>query len=203
MEPLTRVSQRCRRFGLLPVLATVAAAILAMAALLSGYNMITAPIGSLETPAPTVTFSPSPTTEPTATATVEPTPVPGGVPVEVTERAELPACGHEVVEGPEGYLYVVYNLEARECFLAAYEAGEPAEFIADGLALPEGGRVQTIYRLLPSGEIELFTDTTQDPMGSGGWYRSVCLSIREVEQDPTGVPMFIADECDESVVISG
>lgn len=204
------VSQRTTRFGVLPALATVAGAVLAVVVLLSGYNMITAPIGSLETPAPTVTMSPfptslSPTTEPTATATVEPTPLPGGVPVEVTERAELPSCGHEVVQRTvqaDGTWIDVYDVEARECFLAAYEAGEPAEFITDGLTV-EGGRFQTIYRLLPSGELEIFVDSTQDPLSTPGWTRMVCLSIREVDHYGTGVPGFIGDECDEPVFISG
>lgn len=211
------------RLGLLPIIATVAAALLVIAVLLSGYNLLTAPIGSQETPTPTRTptptqspiptltpsptqtpapsgtSSPSPASEPPATATSEPTPVSGGVPVEVAERTVLPPCGHEVVERTPNVVDY-YDAEVRDCFLAAYVAETPAEFSSDTLT-PEGGRIHTIYRLLPSGEVEIFVDWTQDPLATPEWTRTICLSVREIDQDPNGVPIFIGDECDEPIVI--
>lgn len=181
--------------GLAPILGIVAAAILALAVVVAGYQMITAPVGSLETPSPTP--SASPTTEPTPKVSVEPSTVP--VPAEVADRAELPSCGQDVVERTtEGDLH---EAEATECFLAAYEAGEPAEFISDS-PTPEGGRIRTIYRLLPSGEVEIFHDPTQDPLSTPEWTRTTCRSIRQIDQDPNGVPILIGDDCDEPVVIS-
>lgn len=131
------------------------------------------------------------------TASGEPSGVP--IPVEFTDRVELPSCGHEVVERTtQGDLH---DAEATECFLAAYEAEEPAEFISDSLT-PESGRIRTIYRLLASGEVEIFLDTTQDPLSTPEWTRTMCLSIRRIDEDPNGVPIFMGDECDQPTVIS-
>jgi hypothetical protein len=189
--------------ALVLVISTVVAAVIAVAVVVAGYQMITSPVGSLETPSPTPgtsatpSASPTPTTEPTPTVSVDPSVVP--TPAEFLERAELPACGQEVVERTiEGDLH---DAEATECFLAAYEAGEPAEFISDS-PTPEGGRIRTIYRLLPSGEVEVFYDPTQDPLSTPEWTRTTCRSIREIDQDPNGVPILIGDECDEPAVIS-
>lgn len=200
--------------GPLPILGTVAAAILAVAVVLAGYQMITAPVGSLQTPSPTPSVSPmpsplgtetpstetpstSPTTEPTPTVSVEPSGVP--IPAEFTERTELPSCGHEVVERtPEGDFH---DAEATACFLAAYEAGEPAEFISESLT-PETGRITTVFRVLSPGEIEIFRDSTQDPLSTPEWTRASCDSIREIDQDPNGVPILIGDQCGDPVVLS-
>jgi hypothetical protein len=121
------------------------------------------------------------------------------IPVEFTERAELPSCGREVVERTrEGDLHVA---QATACFLAASEAGEPAEFTSDS-PTPEGGRITTVFRMLGPGEIEIFIDTTRDPLSTPAWTRTMCRSIRQIDQDPNGVPILIGDECDEPVVIS-
>jgi len=195
--------------GLVRMLGTVAAAIFAVVVVLAGYEMLTAPVGSLPTPSPTPSASPapsalatetpstSPMTEPTPTFSVEPSGVP--IPAEFTDRTELPSCGHEVVERTaEGDLH---DAEATACFLAAYEAGEPAEFISDS-PTPETGRITTVFRVLGPGEIEIFRDTTQDPLSTPEWTRTMCGSIREIDQDPNGVPILIGDGCDEPVVLS-
>lgn len=133
----------------------------------------------------------------TPTASVEPSEV--TTPAEFTERTELPSCGHEIVERtPEGDFH---DAEATACFLAAYEAGEPAEFSSESLTV-EGGRVTTIFRVLGPGEIEIFRDTTQDPLSTPGWTWTKCDSIREIDQDPNGVPILIGDECEPPVLLS-
>lgn len=203
--PPTRTSST----GPVLILATVAAAILVVAVVLAGYQMITAPVGSLQTPSPTPsasptpsplateTPSPSPTVEPAPTASADPSGVP--IPAEFTERTELPSCGHDVVERTtEGDLH---DAEATACFLAAYEAGEPAEFISDS-PTPEAGRITTVFRVLGPGEIEIFVDTTQDPLSTPAWTRMICGSILEIDEDPNGVPILVGDECDEPVVLS-
>jgi hypothetical protein len=199
--------------ALVPIVGTVAAAILTVAVVIAGYQMITAPVGSLETSSPTPSASPmpsevtteppsptptpSPVTSPAPTATTEPSGVP--VPSEFTNRTELPSCGHEVVERTfEGDFH---DAEATACFLAAYEAGEPAEFISESLT-PETGRITTVFRVLGPGQIEIFRDSTQDPLSTPEWTRTMCDSIREIDQDPNGVPILIGDECDEPVVLS-
>jgi hypothetical protein len=71
------------------------------------------------------------------------------VPAVVAEREELPWCGHEiVVRQPEGDYF---DAGVRACFLEAYDAGEPAEFVSDGLTV-EGGRWRTIFRSTGGGE---------------------------------------------------
>jgi len=122
------------------------------------------------------------------------------IPAEFVERTELPSCGHEVVERtPEGDLH---DAEATACFLKAYEAGEPAELISESLTV-EGGRITTVFRVLGPGEIEIFRDSTQDPLSTPEWTRTRCEAIREIAQDPNGVPILIGDRCDEPEVLSG
>ena len=137
----------------------------------------------------------TPSASPTASA--EPNDVP--IPAEFTERTELPSCGHEVVERtPEGDFH---DAEATACFLAAYEAGDPAEFISESRTV-EGGRITTVFRILGPGQIEIFADSTQDFFSTHGWTRTVCDSILEIAQDPNGVPILIGDQCEEPVVLS-
>lgn len=150
-------------------------------------------------PSPSIPPSPTPPAS-TPSRPLDPTPIPTDGPPEVRERAPLPSCGHEVVERtPQGDLY---DAEVRRCFLDAITAGEPAEFVTDGLTV-EGGHVRSIYRHLRPGEIEVFVDWTQDPLGPGGWTRNVCRSIRIHDEDPNGVPIFTGDDCDEGEAIGG
>ena len=126
---------------------------------------------------PTTSAQAAETPSATSTASAEPTEAP--IPTEFSERIDLPSCGHEVVERtPEGDLH---DADATACFLAAYEAGEPAEFISETLT-PETGRITTIFRVLGPGEIEIFRDTTQDPLSTPGWTRTMWTpSARSIE----------------------
>jgi len=121
-------------------------------------------------------------------------------PDEVRNRSELPFCGHEVVQRTaDGDLY---DAEARICFWSAHEAGQPAEFISEGLTV-EGGRITQIWRLLPSGGLEIFTDATQDPLSTPEWIRTRCDGLVDIgREDPEGARLFQGDRCDEPVVIS-
>lgn len=129
-------------------------------------------------------------------------PDPSGVrtPDEVRNRSELPFCGHEVIERTgEGDLY---DAEVRTCFWDAHQAGEPAEFISEGLTV-EGGRITQIWRLLPSGGLEIFTDATQDPLSTPEWTRTRCAGLVDIgREDSEGARLFHGDRCDESEAIS-
>ena len=152
-------------------------------------------LAASSSPTASVRATETPSASPTASA--EPTEVP--IPAEFTERTELPLCGHEIVERTaEGDFH---DAEATACFLAAYEAGDPAEFISETLT-PETGRITTIFRVLGPGEIEIFRDTTQDPLSTPGWTRTMCDAIREIDRDPNGVPILIGDECEEPEELS-
>jgi hypothetical protein len=122
------------------------------------------------------------------------------VPAVVAERAELPWCGHEIVaRQPEGDYF---DAGVRACFLEAYDAGEPAEFVSDGLTV-EGGRWRTIFRSTGGGDVEVYHDSTADPLATPGWSRLRCTSIRQSGTDPAGVPIFWEDECTEPESLAG
>ena len=153
-------------------------------------------------PSPSSATTPgtTPTARESASAVAGATPMPVDGPPEVRNRTPLPSCGHEVVERIEFVDH--YDAQVRECFLTAYNAGEPAEFVTDALTV-EGGRSRAIYRYLSSGAIEIFVDSTGDPLATPGWVRVLCRSIRVVHEDPAGVPFFVGDECDEPVALEG
>jgi hypothetical protein len=122
------------------------------------------------------------------------------VPEVVAGRPELPWCGHEIVERQAEGDY--YDAAVRACFLDAYEAGEPAEFVSDGLTV-EGGRWRTIFRSTGGGEVEVYHDSTADPLATPGWSRLQCTSILQSGTDPAGVPIFWEDECSEPESVAG
>ena len=203
------------RPGLLMAIATVAGAVVVVALLLSAYRATFLPVGIDGSPppsmmpsdnaspaSPTTTPSPAPTlsAEEIASASAGATPMAIEGPPDVRNRTGLPWCGHEVVERVEFADY--YDAEVRNCFLEAYEAGEPAEFVTDGLTV-EGGQARSIYRHLASGEVEIFTDFTRDPLATPGWVRTMCRSIRIDHEDPAGVPFFVGDQCEEPTPLEG
>ncbi len=205
LAAIDSVQVRRSQFPLLPVLGTMATAVLLVAVAFSALDL-SAPTGSMPTPTPIPspvqsTASPSPLESPSADPTLAPTADATLVPVpqEVVNRSELPSCGAEVVErtGPGD----VFDADVRDCFWNAYGAGEAAEFTSDVLSV-EGGRIQRIYRLLPTGELEVFTDSTQDPLSTPEWTRQLCDGLREVESDPAGTVLFEAEGCDDLDVIS-
>jgi len=122
-------------------------------------------------------------------------------PDDVRNRSELPFCGHEVVERTvEGG--DLYDAEARACFWAAHEGGEPAELISEGLTV-EGGRITQIWRLLPSGALEIFTDATQDPLSTPEWTRVRCASLVDAGREASdGAGLFQGENCEDPEVIS-
>lgn len=148
---------------------------------------------SVETTTPTVS-SPSPS-EPDSGLRL-----PILVPAEVADRAELPWCGHEVVERTRNG--DLYSGTIRDCFITAYEAGAPAEFVSDGSTI-EGDRIREIYRTRAGGGLEVFIDSTADTFGSGGWTRTRCARIRPGFPDPTGVPSNLGlEDCGQPVVVA-
>lgn len=151
-----------------------------------------------------VTPSPSepPTSQPTATLAPPPPPVarPLVLPEAIAARSELPFCGHETVNRqPDGDYY---DRDAWACFRGAQEAGQAAEVIRDSLTV-EAGSIREIFRLLPSGEIEWYMDTTQDPLSAGNWTRVICESLAQFGEDPRGVPIMLPDECGTGEIIVG
>jgi hypothetical protein len=114
------------------------------------------------------------------------------LPAFITQRSELPWCGHERVDRRADGDF--YDPTVRECFTEAYEAGEPAEFVTDGYTV-EGGRTRSIYRALGDGAIEINTDSSGDPFGTTSWSQTRCTSLDEIGTDPAGVPIFIGGDC--------
>lgn len=92
---------------------------------------------------------------------------PSGQPDWIVNRNPLRSCGEEMVERGDT------DVEARQCLLDAFRAGEGAELIT---TQPSGqdGRVTRYLRVHENGTIEIFTDATQDPTGSGAWERETC-----------------------------
>jgi hypothetical protein len=121
--------------------------------------------------------------------------LPSGQPEWVTNRKPLPACGEEtVVRGDT-------NLEARQCLYDAYVAGADAELISTE-AITEGRRITRYMRVHSNGTIEMFTDATGDPLGSGGWERETCgqlLSAEEV-RDVWVEEVFIILDCEAEAI---
>ena len=147
-------------------------------------------------PTPTTTASPSAPIEPSSTPVARPV----ILPAEIAARQALPLCGHETVNRqPEGDFY---DRDAWDCFLDAREAGEAAEVIRDSLTV-EGGQIRNLFRLLPSGEIEWWTDTTQDSFGGRQWTRQLCDELAEFTSDPAGIPVYFPDACGPTEILIG
>ena len=85
----------------------------------------------------------------------------------VVNRNPLPPCGEEVVERGDT------DVEARQCLLDAFRAGTGGELITTQ-ATGEDGQVTRYLRVHENGTIEVFTDATEDPLGSGSWERETC-----------------------------
>ena len=121
------------------------------------------------------------------------------VPAEVAERLQLPWCGHEVVDRRADGDFL--DAAVRECFLAAYGVGDPAEFVSDAVTV-EGGRVRILYRAIAARSLEVYYDWTADQMSGLTWTFQECTGIQPTGADPAGVPMFIPDRCTEPVPVS-
>ncbi|HEX7172833.1 MAG TPA: hypothetical protein VF365_09530 [Candidatus Limnocylindria bacterium] len=156
--------------------------------------------GSSRLPASAPTVVSSQSARPSAQPGTAPLERPVILPASIAERAELPFCGHETVDRRlDGDFR---DPDVRACFLAAHEAGEPAEMITDSPTV-EGGPVREIFRILPSGAIESYLDLTQDPLGTPTWTLAICRTLRAVDRDPAGTPAFFPSACDEPEVVVG
>lgn len=121
------------------------------------------------------------------------------VPAAVAERPPLPWCGQEVVERRADGDFL--DADVRECFLAAYGVGDPAEFVSDGVTV-EGDRMRTIYRTVAARRLEVYYDMTADQLSARAWTYQECTGILPTGADPAGVPLFVPDRCTEPVPIA-
>ena len=123
--------------------------------------------------------------------------LPGPEPDWITNRLPLTSCGVEDV-GVEGD----YDAGARDCLLAAYEAGEGAELISTQTSV-EGDPITRYLRVHENGVIELFVDATRDRYGSGTWERLTCdrlVPVAEANDPPDttflDAMVFVEDGCE-------
>lgn len=112
----------------------------------------------------------------------------GNVPEAVRTREPLPSCGVERATWQDG----PWNLEARRCFLAAYRAAQPAEFVSTRLTI-EGDPFRMVFRVLGPGRIEVFIDSTRDAWSARTWERYACPSLA-VTLDGIPQPEFSVDD---------
>lgn len=134
----------------------------------------------------------SPTSPPSAPAAIAPA-IPNA-PLEVDGRPPLPFCGSEVVAlNGSGF-----NVEARVCFWAAHEAGQPAEFISTQPTV-EGDPITQIFRLLPSQGVEVFINSTRDQFSSREWLRLECSDLIPIPDAPVD-PSFVGAGCTEATL---
>ena len=110
---------------------------------------------------------------------------PSLMPPAVANRLVLPTCGTERTTTPHG----PWNEAARACFVDAYRAQRPAEFVSTSLTT-EGDPITSIYRVLPAGQIEIFIDSTQDRFaGNGrGWQQLECSTLFIADSPGSPVP---------------
>jgi hypothetical protein len=95
-----------------------------------------------------------------------------GPPAAFRYRAELPSCGRIAAGlGP-------VTGDPVACFDAALREGRGAELVVVQNTT-EGDPIVTYYRALPGGGAELFTDSTEDSYGDGGWSHLACSDARE------------------------
>jgi hypothetical protein len=124
---------------------------------------------------------------PEQVARVNPDPMPNA-PLVVRQRVPVPFCGAEhVVDGTGA------DVAARQCLWSAYQAGQPAEFVS-ATTTSAGDPVLTIYRVLPTGRIEVFVDSTQDRYSLRGWLRLTCPRLELDPLDPNQ-PSFRLGDC--------
>jgi len=110
---------------------------------------------------------------------------PSVMPPAVANRLLLPTCGTERATTPHG----PWNEAARACFVDAYRAQRPAEFVSTSLTT-EGDPITSIYRVLPAGQIEIFIDSTQDRFAGKprGWQQLECSTLFIADSPGSPVP---------------
>lgn len=100
-----------------------------------------------------------------------------GAPLAVRERLPLPFCGEETARQNQGF-----DIEGRRCMWGAYQQRQPAEFISTQWSI-EGDPLTWIYRVLPSGAVEVFIDSTQDQWSARTWLHLACPGLSLIEGD--------------------
>ena len=78
-----------------------------------------------------------------------------------------------------------WNETGRTCFWSAYQQHHPAEFISTR-PTTEGDPITTIFRVLPTGSVEIFMDLTQDKFSSPAdriWKRFTCRTLSAIPND--------------------
>ncbi|MGH2446411.1 MAG: hypothetical protein ACRDGD_10285 [Candidatus Limnocylindria bacterium] len=114
-------------------------------------------------------------------------------PPEVVARDPLPSCGAEVVTRLA--TGDVYDPDARGCLWAAYEAGDPSEFVSQVVSV-EGTTIVTIYRVIGPGEVEVYIDWTHDYGGT--WQLHRCTTLDSFDGDDETIH-FGLGECDAPI----
>lgn len=104
-----------------------------------------------------------------------PAPAIPDAPAEVAGRLGVPACGRETTTQDSGF-----NTQARLCFWTAYLGGRPAEFISTRPTI-EGDPITYVYRVLGTGQVEVFIDSNKDKCGSGAWTKLVCRTLGVID----------------------
>ena len=136
--------------------------------------------------------------KPVAIAVVALVLVVGGVllfapPLSYLTRSQLPSCGVEDTRGGGQW-----NIEARQCFWEAYQAGREAEFVSTRPTV-EGDPFTVTLRVLGPSRVEIFIDATRDAYG-GGWHRLTCGSLA-LSDSPQPIPDFVWGDGCETVSI--
>ena len=115
----------------------------------------------------------------------------------VVNRQPLESCGEEAYGRGEGV-----DVAARQCLLAAFEAGRGAELITTMTSV-EGDPITRYIRVHENGTVEIFHDASQDQYGSGGWERLRCERLVSVEEanDPPDLSfpehdVFVEEDCE-------
>lgn len=90
-------------------------------------------------------------------------------------RRRLPSCGSYVV--PLGEL-AANQRSIRDCFVAAFEAGEPMEVTLTTTTV-EGDPIVTIYRVLGRHDLELFVDSSADRFAAEDLAHLRCRTLAE------------------------
>jgi hypothetical protein len=119
------------------------------------------------------------------------------------EWPPAPASGFASCGSEEMGMGETLNVEGRRCLLAAYRAGEKAEFASAGRSV-EGDPIHRVIRVHARGVVEVLHDARQDRFGSGRVERLQCealVPVEEVNNPPDlFLPLemvFIEDGCRE------
>ena len=121
--------------------------------------------------------------------------LPSAQPEWIVNRLPLTSCGEEVVERGDT------DVEARQCLLDAFRAGEGAELITTQ-STGQDGEVTRYMRVHQNGTIEIFTDATLDPTGSGTWERETCTQMLGADEvrDVWVEEVFVMIDCNSQPI---